>query len=174
MSAPIVHVSSPRLLLLVALLSQLPASTAAAQDRLGGHFGFALPLVTRAQGQSTTIGDDFVIAVPMGITVKRSDAFAFDLELAPVIHNDPRHIDLTVHPGVAWGVGHGYSVGSRVAFDIGSATWGFTPLFNKGLVEIGKSAVFFGELDVPIRFREDSRGNGYTSVGLTVVFGLGF
>jgi hypothetical protein len=96
---------------------------ARAQDRLGGHFGFAFPLVSRAQGQTTTIGDDFVLVVPMGITVRRSDTFAFDLEFAPVIQNDPRHIDLTLHPGVAWGIGNGYSIGSRVAFDIGSATW---------------------------------------------------
>jgi hypothetical protein len=146
---------------------------AAAQDQLGGHFGFAFPLLSRSQGQTTTISDDFVIAVPMGITVRKSDTFAFDLEFAPVIQNDPRHIDLTVHPGVAWGVGRGYSIGSRVAFDIGTATWGFTPLFNKGLVQIGRNT-FFGELDVPIRFKEDARGDGFTSIGIAVVVGLGF
>ena len=62
-----------------------------------------------------------------------------------------------VHPGVAWGVGGGYSVGGRVAFDIGSATWGFTPLFNKGLLEVGKDATLFAELDIPIRFKEDGQ-----------------
>jgi hypothetical protein len=158
--------------LIAAVLAFSP--TAHAQDSIGGHFGFALPLVARGQGQTTTIGDDFVIAFPTGITVKRSETFAFDLELAPVVQNNPRHIDLTVHPGVAWGIGNGFAVGSRVAFDIGTATWGFTPLFNKGLVEMGRDAMFFGELDVPIRFKEDGRGNGYTSIGLAVVFGVGF
>jgi len=163
-----------RFISVLSLMLLAGATNAAAQDRLGGHFGFAFPLVAHGDGTTTTISDDFVIAVPMGITVKRSEKFAFDLELAPVIQNDPRHIDLTVHPGLAWGIGGGYSIGSRIAFDIGSATWGFTPLFNKGLVEMGKSATFFGELDVPIRFKEDSAGKGYTSVGLAVVFGVGF
>jgi hypothetical protein len=144
-----------------------------AQDQVGGHFGFAFPLVSRGDGQTTSISDDFVLVVPTGITVRRSSTFAFDLELAPVIQNDPRHINLTVHPGVAWGIGGGYSLGGRVAFDIGSATWSFTPLFNKGFVQVAKGATFFGELDVPIRFKEDAAGRGFTSIGLAVVLGLG-
>ena len=163
----------PVFVLCLAIFFIAPIS-ARADDRLAGHFGFALPLVSRAQGQTTTIADDFVFVVPMGITVRRSDTFAFDLEFAPVIQNDPRHIDLTLHPGVLWGIGNGYSVGSRLAFDIGSATWGFTPLFNKGLVQMGKDVTFFGEIDLPIRFKEDNRGSGYTSISLAVVFGLAF
>jgi hypothetical protein len=145
-----------------------------AQNRLGGHFGVALPLVTHAESQTTSIADDFVIVFPTGITVRKSDVFAFDLELAPVVQNDPRHIDLTLHPGVAWGIGNGFSVGGRVAFDIGRESWGFTPLFNKGLVQIGKDSTFFGELDVPIRFKQDANGKSFTSVGLAVVVGVGF
>jgi hypothetical protein len=153
------------------LLSPIPAR---AQDRVGGHFGVALPLVTHAQGETATLSDDFVIVFPTGITVRKSDVFAFDLELAPVVQNNPRHIDLTLHPGVAWGIGNGFSIGGRVAFDIGRESWGFTPLFNKGLLQVGKDSTFFGELDLPIRFKEDLQGVGYTSVGLAVVFGLGF
>jgi hypothetical protein len=156
---------------IVLMLSQ---SRGYAQDRVGGHFGVALPLVTRAQGQTTTLSDDFVIVFPTGITVRKSDVFAFDLELAPVVQNDPRHIDLTLHPGVAWGIGNGFSVGGHVAFDIGRESWGFTPLFNRGLVQMRKDTTFFGELDVPIRFKEDSRGNAFTSIGLAVVVGVGF
>jgi hypothetical protein len=157
-----------------ALVCVAVPSTALAQNQLGGHFGVALPLVSHEQGETTTMSDDFVVVFPTGITVKRSSTFAFDIELAPVVQNDPRHISLVLHPGVAWGIGGGYSVGGRVAFEVGSATWGFTPLFNKGLVEMGKSAMFFGELDVPIRFKQDAAGRSYTSVGLAVVFGVGF
>ena len=158
----------------VAILVLVAAGRLEAQDRVGGHFGMALPLVTHAHGETTTIGDDFVIVFPTGITVQKSDVFAFDLELAPVIQNDPRHIDLTLHPGVAWGIGGGYSVGGRVAFDIGKESWGFTPLFNKGLLQIGKDSTFFGELDLPIRFKQDAQGRSYTSVGLAIVVGVGF
>jgi hypothetical protein len=76
---------------------------------------------------------------PMGITVRRSEVFAFDLELAPVVQNDPPHIDMTLHPGVAWVIGSGYSVGGRVAFDVGKESWGFTPLFNKGSCKSGRT-----------------------------------
>jgi hypothetical protein len=157
----------------VALVLSYPIS-ARAQDRVGGHFGVALPLVTHAQGETTTLSDDFVMVFPTGITVRKSDVFAFDLELAPVVQNNPRHIDLTLHPGVAWAIGNGFSVGGRVAFDIGRESWGFTPLFNKGLMQVGKDSTFVAELDLPIRFKDDSQGVGYTSVGLAVVFGLGF
>ena len=56
---------------------------ARADDRLGGHFGMLVPLVTRAGGETTTIGDQFKIGFPMGITVKTADTWAFDLELVP-------------------------------------------------------------------------------------------
>jgi hypothetical protein len=153
-------------------MTALP-SQARAQDKIGGHFGIALPLITNAQGQTTTIGDDFVVVFPMGITVKRSDRFAFDLELAPAVQNDPRHIDLTVHPGLIYGIGHGLAVGGRLAFGIDGPTWGFTPLLNRGLLTLGDATVF-GELDLPVRFKEDSKGAGYMSVGLAVVFGIAF
>jgi hypothetical protein len=156
------------------LVLMLAGTCAYAQNRIGGHFGVALPLIAHGQGETTTISDDFVIVFPTGITVRKSDVFAFDLELAPVVQNDPRHIDLTVHPGVAWGIGNGYSVGGRVAFDIGKESWGFTPLFNKGLLQVGKDSTLFAELDVPVRFKQDAHGVGYTSVGLAVVVGIGF
>jgi hypothetical protein len=38
-----------------------------------------LPLVTWADGTTTTISDDFKIGFPMGITVKKTDKVAFDL-----------------------------------------------------------------------------------------------
>jgi hypothetical protein len=64
------------------------------------------------------------------------------------------------------GYWHGYSIGGRVAFDIGKESWGFTPLFNKGLFSIAGETTVFGEIDLPIRFKQDARGNGFTSVGL--------
>ncbi len=86
-----------------------------------------------------------------------------------MVQNDPRHIDLTLDPGVAWGIGNGYSVGERVAFDIGKESWGFTPLFNKGLLQVGTDSTLFAELDVPVLFKQDAHGVGYTSVELAVV-----
>ena len=87
-----------------AILMGLLSTDVAAQNRLSGHFGAVFPLVTHADGKTTTISDDFVVGFPMGITVRKSDEFAFDLELVPAVQNDPLHVDLTVHPGIIVGL----------------------------------------------------------------------
>jgi len=114
-----------------------------------------------------------VLGFPMGITVRKSDTLAFDLELVPVIQNDPLHVDLTVHPGVVFGVGDGWGVGARMAFDLNKASWGFTPILNHGLLKVGRDAMFFGEVVMPIRF-QDNGGGTFTSIGLGLHFGIGF
>jgi hypothetical protein len=148
-------------------------SQASAQDRLGGHFGFVIPLVTRADGVTTTVGDDFKIGFPMGITVKKTDKVAFDLELVPVIQNEPLNISLTVHPGVLFPLQHSLTTGVRMAFDVNAASWGFTPLLARSFPLKGGCA-FFAEVDVPIRFQEAADGHGFTAVTLAAHFGLGF
>jgi hypothetical protein len=147
--------------------------SARADDKLGGHFGAVFPLITRANGDTTNIGDDFKIGFPMGITVKKSDRFAFDLELVPVLDfqdKGPINVPLTIHPGVLRGLGGSWTVGLRMAFDIGGASWGFTPLLNRGLGDKG----YFVEFVVPIRFQDDSLGNSSTAIGFGVHLGIGF
>ena len=73
-----------RYALMSAVALCLAASTAGAQNRLGGHFGVVFPIVTHANGDTTNIGDDFKAGFPMGITVKTSEKYAFDLELVPI------------------------------------------------------------------------------------------
>jgi hypothetical protein len=146
---------------------------ARAQDRLGGHFGAVFPLLNHVGGDTTTIADDFTIGFPMGITVKTSDKWAFDLELVPVIQNDPLSVSLTVHPGVIHALEDGWAVGLRMAFDVNAASWGFTPLVNKALVH-GPGCTWFVEGVVPIRFQSDPAGGNRTSIGLAVHTGVGF
>ena len=160
-------------LLIFTLLGALP-TPASAQNRLGGHFGLVVPLVTRANGMTTSVSDDFVTGFPMGITVRTSDRVAFDLELVPVIQNSPLHVDLTVHPGVIVGVADRLSVGLRMAFDVNKPSWGFTPLLNRTLFQLTDGSSVFAELVVPIRFQEDPSGSNFTSIGLGVHAGLGF
>src|SRR6185295_12710471 len=95
-------------LALTAMIAGGAASPASAQNRLRGHMCFLLPLVSHANGTTTTISDDFVIVFPVGITVRKSDKFAFNLELVPVIQIDPLNVTLTVHPGVVAGLGNGW------------------------------------------------------------------
>lgn len=150
------------------------AAEASAQNRLGGHFGAVFPLVTHANGDTTTISEDFVVGFPMGITVRTSDKYAFDLELVPAIQNDPLHVGLTVHPGVVVALEGGWGAGVRMAFDVNEPSWGFTPILNHGLFKVGEGGTLFGELVVPIRFQSAGRNNTFTSVGVGVHLGVGF
>jgi hypothetical protein len=176
MSHPSTLTTRRRLGALLALLAGfLCASPAYAENRLGGHFGAVFPLITRAGGETTNIGDDFKVGFPMGITVKKSDRWAFDLELVPVLDFDeegPIGVPLTVHPGVLRDLGGSWTAGLRMAFDIGGASWGFTPLLNRGFSS-GDHA-YFVEFVVPIRFQDDAVGEGSTAIGLGVHLGVGF
>src|SRR5207249_1857931 len=81
---------------------------------------------------------DFSVGFPMGITVKTSDQWAFDLELVPSIQNDPLSVGLTVHPGIIRALQNHYAAGLRMAFDVNQASWGFTPLLNKAFPVPGR------------------------------------
>jgi hypothetical protein len=150
---------------------------AGAQTPIGGHIGFVLPLVTRVGGQTTNLGDNFSIGFPVGITIKGKGRMAFDMELVSSIQNKPRVVALTVHPGVVWGVGHGFGVGGRAAFDINSAQFGFTPLVSKSWPirsEKGFFKPYFAEADLPVRFNRPTGGPNTIPVTLAAHFGLGF
>ena len=56
-----------------------------------------------------------------------------------------------------------------MAFDIGDASWGFTPLINKGF-PMGDR--YFVEFVVPIRFQDDAAGD--KDVGVTFGVHVGF
>lgn len=150
---------------------------AGAQTAIGGHVGFVLPLVTRVGGQTTNLGDNFSIAFPVGVTVKGKGRMAFDMELVSSVQNNPRAVALTVHPGLVWGVGHGFAVGARAAFDINSSQLGFTPLVSKSWPirsENGFFKAYFVEADVPVRFNRPLGGPNTNPVTLAAHFGLGF
>ena len=156
-------------------LALVAPDRANAQNSIGGHFGVAFPLVTRADGKTTNIGDNFTTAFPMGISVKREGSRAvFDLELVPAIHDSPREVTLTVHPGVIWDLGGNFAGGVRAAFDINSSSWGFTPLIARSFPIAGhKNNRFFIEFDLPVRFQKPA-GNNITAVTFAVHLGTAF
>jgi uncharacterized membrane protein YkgB len=163
------------LLLIGGLAMTAPQAQAA---EVGGHIGFVLPLVTRAGGQTTDLADQFAIGFPVGITVSGSGRTAFDLELVPAIHTGhPRDTTLTVHPGLVWSLGHGYSAGLRAAFDVNSPQYGFTPLLNKSWPIKGSEGFFkayFVEAVLPVRFNRPVGGPATDPVTFGLHFGLGF
>ena len=139
--------------------------------RLGGHFGFVIPLVTAGDGEPQTEGDAFSLGFPMGITVKKEGPFAFDLELVPAIQDrNETTANVTIHPGVLYDLGSGWTAGLRMAFVVPSNSWGFTPLINKKLFDITEHSHAFVEMPVPIRINP----NDSTTVTLAMHFGIGF
>jgi hypothetical protein len=159
-----------KMLMSLAIILALP-SIAAAEDRLGGHFGTVFPLVSHAGGSTSTISDQFEIGFPTGISIKPGTDWTFDLELVPTITRN-RSVSLTVHPGVIRKLPHSFATGVRMAFDARGSAWGFTPLVNRGY-PVGP-ITYFVEGVVPIRFRQDAAGVNMTSVGFGLHFGVGF
>ena len=145
---------------------------ARAESKLGGHFGFLLPLATHLDGNTTTIADQFSIGFPMGITLKKTEKVAFDLELMPMIHSDPQEVGLVVHPGVMWMLNHQTSAGIRMAFDLMDSAWGFTPMVARHFM-MTEGTTFFTEVSLPIRIHEMD-GNKKGSVGVELHFGVAF
>jgi hypothetical protein len=146
---------------------------------LGGHIGFVLPLVTHSGGQTiNNLSDQFAVGFPVGVTFKGTGRLAFDLEFVPQINTAaPRLTTLTVHPGLLWNLGHGYTVGGRVAFDVNNPTWGFTPLVNKSWPIGHKNGFFkayFVEADLPVRFSRPVGAPATNAVTFAMHTGVAF
>jgi hypothetical protein len=162
-----------------ALLTMLLAAfavPASAQDTLGGHIGVVFPLVTHTPGDTTNLADNFSIGVPVGITVRGTGKLAFDLELIPGVQDTPRKVTFTVHPGILYDLGHRFTAGLRIAFDVGTSQWGYTPLINKSWPIRGANffKAYFVEADVPVRFNRPTGEPGTNAVTFAMHFGLGF
>jgi len=142
--------------------------------RVGGHVGIAFPIVTRSNGQTTTISEDFIVGFPVGIVIRNSSPVAFDFEFVPTINNSPRQdVTLTVHPGVVYSFKKNYLVGVRAAFDIGADTYGFTPIAQRSW-KIKGNTKYFVEADFPVRFRQQPDLRRTTSGAFTAHFGIAF
>jgi hypothetical protein len=113
----------------------------------------------------------------MGITVHGQGRTSFDMEFVPAVQGTPRAVSLTVHPGLVWELGKGWSAGIRAAFDVNSPSYGFTPLVNKGWpIRSGEGffKVYFVEADLPVRFDRPTGGPATTPVTIAMHFGVGF
>ena len=146
---------------------------------LGGHIGFVLPLVTDSSGNVTNLADAPAVGFPVGITVKGSGPLAFDLEFVPQINTTgTRQTTLTVHPGLIYGLGHGWAAGGRLAFDVNDPSWGFTPLINKSFPikhrNGGLFKAYFVEADLPVRFSRPVGAPATNAVTFAMHFGVAF
>lgn len=150
------------------------AAPSSAENRVGGHFGIVFPLFTDFDGESIDLSDDFRFGFPMGITIKKGERLAFDLEFVANINDNPIDIDLVIHPGVLWGLENNWTVGLRLAAEVDGDAWGFTPLLAKGFPIKGKDASYFIELDLPLRIQENAQGDSEFAYTVAFHTGIGF
>jgi hypothetical protein len=167
--------------LATALAGRAPLAQAQEQEQkgptLGGHIGFVLPLVTDSSGNVTDLADAPAVGFPVGITIKGSGRLAFDLEFVPQINTTgTRQTTLTDHPGLIYGLGHGWAVGGRLAFNVNDPTWGFTPLVNKSwpIKNHGLFKAYFVEADLPVRFSRPVGAHATDAVTFATHFGVAF
>lgn len=162
-------------ILLWSLAGQAPLAHAQEKKTVGGHVGFGFPLVTRAGGDVTTLGDTFQMSLPVAITVKGSGRLYFDLEFVPLVVDRPRDVRLTVNPGFLWRLGHGFAAGSRAGFDINTAQFGVTPLVVKSWpIRHSFFTAYFVEADFVFRFNRPIDGPATNPFTYNMVFGVAF
>jgi hypothetical protein len=160
---------------LLYLAVQSPVAHAQEEKSVGGHIGFGFPLVTYDTGNVITPRDVFQMSLPVAITVKGSGSMYFDLEFVPLVVDKPRDIKLTVNPGILWRLGHGFSAGSRVGFDINSSQFGITPLVVKSWpIEHSFFNAYFIESDFVFRFNRPVNGPSTNPFTNNMVFGVAF
>lgn len=141
---------------------------------LGGHAGFVVPVVRRANDVTTNVSDRFIYGFPVGLTVRGRGPVAVDFEFIPTFNTGDDFV-LTIHPGVIHGFAKHYAIGVRAAYDAGSSndSYGVTPLISRGFA-LTKKVGWFAELDLPIRRNDPARGSSFTSIALAGHIGLSF
>ncbi|WP_271767038.1 hypothetical protein [Aquimarina algiphila] len=166
----------PSFLIASILFLSLSVYNVRGQNTIGGHFGFVQPIVTIQDGDTTDGFDPYTIGFPIGVTIRKSEKFAFDVELVPFISsiedsdgdNTSAVNELLIHPGLLWGIGNKLTFGNRIAYETKSGRYGITPLLNRGF-SLGKTNVF-AELVLPIRVGNDQE----ISFTAALHFGIGF
>lgn len=152
-----------------------PAPAAAPSRSIGGHVGVASPLVTVAR-TTTTVGDQFTVLNPIGLSLKMSESLVIDFEF--VIATDVYPAKMThviVDPGVVYNWGK-FATGLRVAWQIQeNANFGLIPLLNVPLVDLG-GATWFAEAAFPtfLRHTDAMADNGNLAFNVVLHTGVGF
>lgn len=157
------------------------SSVAAAQEtaptspRLGGHLGFAVPILTIAD-PVTVIGHDFVtVGLTPGVTVKLADKWSVDFEF--IVLNElkatPSATRYVVDPGVVYNAGP-VSAGLRVASIVGAPTnIGLVPIVVLPVAKLGDKLTYYVEGDVPMFLRDNGRAIA-PSIGFQFQSGFAF
>lgn len=154
-----------------------PAASAPSDGfpRVGGHLGFAVPIVTIAD-PVTVIGKDFVsVGLTPGLTVKLDDRWSIDFEFIAMNELKKGNATTTwiVDPGVIYNAGP-FSAGMRVATQVGAPTnIGLVPILVLPVAKLSEKLTYYVEGDLPMFLRDNGR-EMQPSVGFQLQSGIAF
>jgi hypothetical protein len=155
----------------------MPVAPSSGQSfpRVGGHLGFALPIVAISD-QTTVIGSDFVaVGLTPGVTVKLDERWAVDFEFIAKneLKDTPAGVTWVVAPGVVYSAG-AVSAGLRIATVVGAlSNIGLVPIVVLPVAKISETIGYYIEGDVPV-FLYDGGDKAKASVGLQFQSGFSF
>lgn len=140
--------------------------------KITGYIGVLHPIVTFSSQETTTnFKDYYLVSVPMGINILKTNKIGFSFEVTPSIKSDSqisKVSNLLIHPGILVKLDHGFTFTGRVAFET-SGRYGFTPVITK-IIKKNKSTNFYVSLPMPVRFGNDMPN----TISLGLQFGIGF
>lgn len=134
--------------------------------------GILHPLVTLSDHAPVyNFSSYYLVGFPVGVNVWKTPKIGYSLEVVPFIRAEngvSRVSNVLFHPGVLLGLGKGYTLASRLAFET-SGRYGVTPVLNKTFRRPGPMSYFIA-VPMPVRFGNE-RAASFT-VGLQ--FGVAF
>jgi hypothetical protein len=140
--------------------------------KITGYVGILHPLVIFSKNETTTnFKDYYLVGLPTGINIWKSDKIGFSAEFVPFIKADStgsKMNNFLFHPGILVALGKGWTFAGRAAFET-SGRYGFTPVINK-IVKKNKNSGYFIAVPFPLRF-----GNNHDATfAVCFQFGIAF
>jgi hypothetical protein len=140
--------------------------------RTTGFISILHPIVTFDKNGSTfNFSHSYSVGFPVGINILKSDKIGFSLEMIPMIkaeNGTDKVSNIIIHPGIMFRHKHGFTFITRIAFET-SGRYGFTPVFNKVLIE-KKYVKYFISVALPVRFGNEKPA----SIGIGFQTGISF
>jgi hypothetical protein len=113
----------------------------------------------------------YQVGFPVGVNVWKTAKLGYSLEIVPFIRaeaGNSRMNNVLFHPGLLLGLGKGFTLASRLAFET-AGRYGLTPVLNK-VVKRNEHTNYFVALPIPVRFGNDRPA----SVTFGFQFGIAF
>lgn len=142
-------------LLTISSFSPLFAQQApAAYPKITAYVGILHPIVTLGKHEPHYNFDGaYVVGMPTGINIWKSPKIGFSVEFVPLIRASAgasKMNNFLFHPGVLFGLGNGFTLATRAAFET-SGRYGVTPVLNKVVLK-GRNCSYFVAVPLPARF----------------------